>query len=73
MEIYIFSKNGIFLSSYLIPFYYSDIFFSVVAYGHSGYEYYFALMNIETDDSEIQFQKYVFNSLQNEISLDKTI
>ena len=58
-EIYIFSKNGIFLSSISISYYCSNYYYSIVTYGHSGDEYYFAIMNINSKN--IIFKKYIFN------------
>ena len=71
--IYIFSKNGNYLSSNNISslnLISSGKSYSMVPYDHSGNQYYFAIIYI--NEGDIYFKQYVFYSSNNNISLINT-
>ena len=64
---YIFSEDGLLLSNISIPYYVDGKIYSLVAYGHSNENYFYAL--IYTDSQNIFFNRYEFsiNSNSNNI------
>ena len=60
---YIFSEDGLLLSNISIPYYNIGKIYSLVAYGHSNNNYYYAL--IFTENKNIVFNNYEFCSITN--------
>ena len=56
--IYIFSEDGILLSNITTSYYNPGKLYSLISYGHSNNEYYYAL--IYTDNRSIIFQNYEY-------------
>ena len=69
-HIYIFNKNGIFLSSKSIDYFSNTKPNSLVPYGHSNKNYYYVIIYI--NEKNIYFKQYIFNSLNNELLLNQT-
>ena len=64
-NIYLISKNGIFLTELSIDYMSKEYTYPIVPYGYSDNEYYFLI--ISTDTNSFIFRKYIYNSSSNTI------
>ena len=64
-NIYLISKNGIFLTELSIDYMNQEYTYPIVPYGYSDNEYYFLI--ISTDEKNFIFRKYIYNSSSNTI------